>query len=251
MVSLGHRLTLGLGNEDDVEPLYVRREHPDHRSHIEHRHERADAHHVPVPFAEEDEHEHRAYDDERRVRADLHLAEVTVEELGYGQRKALAREHERVAPHLAGYAERKHRTANEQQHELQGIADERVEVGGNLEEARYPHRQVGIESEEERHEHLRKLPALKVPSQQQQLDGDEKHVHAYGQLSHGHAHARDQRKDIGRARYGRRAEIGPYGQRRAEGDYEKNYNKTKITAGPFRLTSFPCHHQIYFRLLRN
>ena len=126
-----------------------------HEADVEHADQRARAHHLPVPMAEERGHEDDGDGHQGRVGTHLHLAEVFPHTLRDGQRQTLASQHQRVAAHLAGDAEGQQRAANQELGKLQGPAERVVEGGGNLQETRQPHRQVGVEAEEEGDENLR------------------------------------------------------------------------------------------------
>lgn len=115
-------------------------------------------------------------------------------------------------------------------------------VGGNLQETRQPHRQVGVEAEEEGDEDLRELAQLIVSAQQQNLGEDEDDVHADHDLAHRHRHTGDEREHVGWGGDGRGAQVGADGQRGAKG-YDKQYeDEAHVAADPLRLASFPLFH---------
>ena len=238
----GQLAPLGLGDEEEVEPGNMGSEDAHHEADVEHADQRARAHHLPVPIAEERGHEDDGDGHQGRVGTHLHLAEVFPHTLRDGQRQTLASQHQRVAAHLAGDAEGQQRAANQEFGKLQGPAERMVEGGGNLQETRQPHRQVGVEAEEEGDEDLRELAQLIVSAQQQNLGEDEDDVHADHDLAHRHRHAGDEREHVGWGGDGRGAQVGADGQRGAKG-YDKQYeDEAHVAADPLRLASFPLFH---------
>ena len=120
-----------------------------------------------------------------------------------GGGQPFTREHQRVATHFAGDAESQYGPADEQLDKSQRIPYQRVDVERYLQKTREPHRQVGIEAEEEGNQNLCVLPFLEILAQEQHLYGDEKYMHADGQLAHGEIDTRHQRQNIRRSRDGR------------------------------------------------
>ena len=179
------------------------REYPYHHAYIEHGDQRSYANHFPTPLSKEDKHEEGSDAHQRAVGAYLHFAEVAVQKFGNCQGQPFTREHQRVATHFAGDAESQYGPADEQLDKSQRIPYQRVDVERYLQKTREPHRQVGIEAEEEGNQNLGVLPFLEILAQEQHLYGDEKHMHADGQLAHGEIDTRHQRQNIGRSRDGR------------------------------------------------
>lgn len=193
----------GLRNEDCIEPFDMGSEETHHISHVEHGEEGAEANELPVPMSHEDVHEEDAKTDQTGIGTYLHLAEILMKKLGNGKWKAFAGKHERIATHLAGYAESQQCATNKQFGEAKGIAGEGVDVEGNLQKTSQPHGEVGVKPKEQADEDLRELQFVEFLSQEHNLRQDEEDVHDDGELSHGERHSRHQRQHVRRGGDGR------------------------------------------------
>ena len=194
----------------------MRRNNPNHQAHIKHRDQSPHSYHLPTPPAEIDKHQNRTYTNQKGIGTDFHFAKISIDRFGNSQRKAFPGKHQRIATHFASDAKRQYGSTDEQLDKSQRIAYHGIHIERNLQKARQPHRQVGIESEKKRDQNLSVLAFFKILPQQQNLHRDEKHMHTYRQLPHRETYPRDKRQNIRRSRNRRRPEIGTNRQRCAE-----------------------------------